>query len=417
MLRIILQRPLVVALIVVTVGTSPVSLIRGATLEWVRQFGTSADDRASAIAADRLGNVYVGGTTGGELGGPRVGSHDVFLSKFDSAGQLQWSKQFGARYRESICYGLSADGLGNVYVAGTIFNSDGFLNKFDADGNMEWSRQIVSTASSFVRGVSADGVGNVYITGNKNVGDNFLAKFDAAGNLQWEQILGPPSYAVSADQLGNVFVTGRSVNSVFVKKFDAAGTLDWTKTFCIGARNIGTSASADGLGNIFIVGVSYSYGGTTFAPFVSKLDGFGVTEWTRELNLKYVYGESLLNQTTYLINDPSITVSTGVNGAVYTSESGDLARFESVKKFDAAGNLQWTQSINSPDFEVNFLVANDGMGNAHIAGLTAGNLGGTSFGGQDAFVAKLANPAVPEPATWQLLTVFVMAWRRRLRCV
>jgi hypothetical protein len=408
MLRNIFGYYLNIAFMLVAAWTIPASFLQSATLECVQQFGTIADDAASAIAADRLGNVYVGGSTGGDLGGLRSGTKDVFLSKFDSAGQLQWSKQFGARYRESICYGLSADGLGNIYVAGTIFNSNGFLNKFDAAGNMEWSRQIESTASNFVRGVSADGLGNVYITGNKNVGGNFLAKYDAAGNLQWEQILGPPSYAVSADQLGNVFVTGRSVNNVFVKKFDAAGTLNWTKTFGIRASNIGTSASADGLGNIYVAGVSYSYGGTTFAPFVSKLDEFGVTEWTRELNLKYVYGESLLNQTTYLFNDPSITVSTGVNGAVYTSESGDLARFESVKKFDAAGNLQWTQSISSPDFEVNFVVANDGMGTAYIAGLTAGNLAGTNVGGQDAFVAKFSDPAVPEPTTWHLLACFCM---------
>lgn len=418
MLRIITGHRFNVALIVCAVWTAPAGIGRAATLEWVKQFGTSAHDWATAIDADQLGNVFVGGTTGGNLGGPRVGFRDAFISKFDATGQIQWSKQFGTQYRDNRCYDVSADGLGNVYVAGASLYLDGFLNKFDAAGNMEWSRQIVTSGADFVRGVSADGLGSVYITGSTNNESSFLARYDAVGNLLWTQQLGTSGhsvgYAVSADRLGNVFVTGRSVDKVFVKKFDATGGLDWTQTFGMRVQNIGTGASTDGLGNVYISGVSSN--GVTFAPFVSKVNVFGTIEWTREL-YSIFFGEfsSPLFQKIYLYNDPSIAVSTDGKGGIYASESGGRSQFYRLSKLDAAGNLLWEQSLTSPDLLLTPVVSNDGMGNAYIAGLTFGNLGGTNFGGQDALVAKFSDPPVPEPAAWQLLALFciVLLYHRR----
>lgn len=414
MRRNLTRRCLKVALSAFAIWTVSAGYGQAATLEWLQQFGTSADDRAAAIAADRFGNVYVGGSTGGDLGGPRVGTNDVFLRKFDSAGQLQWSRQFGSKFFSSVCYGISAAEIGSVYVAGASLGSGGFLSKFDADGNLEWSRQVVTSGSAFVRGVSADGLGNVFITGNKNNRDNFLAKYDADGSLQWEQALGVLSYAVAADQLGNVFVTGTAQDNVFVKKFDGTGVLDWTQTFGTRAQNIGVGASIDGLGNVYISGVSST--GVTFAPFVSKVNTLGIVDWTRELYSVLIGDSVSLLQSIYLYSDPNIAVSADGNRGIYTSESGGLSQFYRLTKFDAAGNLAWAQSLTSPDLRWSPVVSNDGMGNAYIAGATFGNLGGTNFGGQDALVVKFSDPSVPEPAAWQLLTIILMAclYRRRL---
>ncbi|MCH8806336.1 MAG: hypothetical protein IH986_09645, partial [Planctomycetes bacterium] len=53
---------------------------------WIRQFGTSGDDRGAALAPDGAGGVMVAGTTEGSLGGPNAGGLDAFLARYDSDG-------------------------------------------------------------------------------------------------------------------------------------------------------------------------------------------------------------------------------------------------------------------------------------------------------------------------------------------
>ena len=164
------------------------------TLEWIRQLGTSGYDASPGVSADGLGNVYISGYTDGSLGGTNAGEDDAFLTKYDEGGTLQWTRQLGtSRYDDS--FGVSADGLGNIYISGSTTGSlggpnagdfDAFLTKYDAGGTLQWSRQLGSNRGDFSIDVSADDLGNVYITGitngnlggpNAGSGDAFLTKF------------------------------------------------------------------------------------------------------------------------------------------------------------------------------------------------------------------------------------------------
>src|SRR5262245_57540658 len=87
-----------------------VSPARGESVEWVRQFGTDVSDRSYGVAADKLGNVYVSVETLGSLGGPIAGAVDIALARYDAAGNLAWTRQFGTSQEESS-RGISADGL------------------------------------------------------------------------------------------------------------------------------------------------------------------------------------------------------------------------------------------------------------------------------------------------------------------
>lgn len=73
------------------------------TMEWIRQFGTPQTNDAgldgdgiTGISLDGLGNLFVGGTTWGNLFGPNGGNQDLFLAKFDLAGNYQWGRQYSA---------------------------------------------------------------------------------------------------------------------------------------------------------------------------------------------------------------------------------------------------------------------------------------------------------------------------------
>ena len=69
--------------------------MRRAHFQWTRQLGTSATDVSYGVSADGLGNVYISGYTDGSLGGPNAGGTDAFVSKYDAAGTLQWTRQLG----------------------------------------------------------------------------------------------------------------------------------------------------------------------------------------------------------------------------------------------------------------------------------------------------------------------------------
>jgi hypothetical protein len=50
-------------------------------LLWTKQFGTSADDHAFGISSDGLGNLYIAGATSGDFDGPNAGESDAFVAK------------------------------------------------------------------------------------------------------------------------------------------------------------------------------------------------------------------------------------------------------------------------------------------------------------------------------------------------
>jgi hypothetical protein len=159
-------------------------------LQWTRQFGRSVLGN-DAIAADALGNVFVSGSF---LNASSGEGFNAILSKFDSAGTSQWTRQLGTNGNDRGT-GVATDGLGNAFLSGwtsealagpIIGGTDAFLAKYDSSGNLRWSRQFGSTLNESDGAASADGLGNVFISGTKDAnltsvdlirGDAYLVKF------------------------------------------------------------------------------------------------------------------------------------------------------------------------------------------------------------------------------------------------
>ena len=144
---------------------------------WTRQIGTTASDRSYSVTADAT-NTFIGGWTSGSLGGTKAGSSDSFVSKYNTNGELQWSRQLGTSARDERD-GVSADGVGNVYFAGFTEGNlnrvnngslDGFVGKYDAAGTLVWIRQLGTSGTEYINSVSADGLGNVYFSGFVELG-------------------------------------------------------------------------------------------------------------------------------------------------------------------------------------------------------------------------------------------------------
>ncbi|GAF83829.1 unnamed protein product [marine sediment metagenome] len=108
---------------------SPVS---AETLGWIRQLGSGEFDRSLGVSADGLGYVYITGYTFGNLVGTNAGRDDAFFAKYDTSGILQWTQQPGTSEIDRN-NGVSADGLGNVYISGRTAGSLGGPNSGDRD--------------------------------------------------------------------------------------------------------------------------------------------------------------------------------------------------------------------------------------------------------------------------------------------
>src|SRR5262249_8206046 len=119
---------------------------------WAKRFGDASFQAGSAIARDAMGDVVVTGSFASTIdfgGGPltSAGFTDIFLAKFDLAGNHVFSKRFGDPV-DQRAEGVAVDTADNVlltgYFIGTVDfgggllastgGTDIFVAKFDSMG-------------------------------------------------------------------------------------------------------------------------------------------------------------------------------------------------------------------------------------------------------------------------------------------
>ncbi|HIK10929.1 MAG TPA: SBBP repeat-containing protein [Oscillatoriaceae cyanobacterium M33_DOE_052] len=156
---------------------------------WTEQLGTPAADgyvyipnvggeyrRNVQVALDKDGNIYLSGTTEGNLNGnTNAGRQDAFLVKYDPNGTQLWTEQLGTA-GDDRAWGVTVDKNGIVYLTGTTQGSlngqphfgsnDTFVMTFDSAGNQLTTRIIATANDDMVQDIKVDRSGNIYTTGN-----------------------------------------------------------------------------------------------------------------------------------------------------------------------------------------------------------------------------------------------------------
>ena len=117
----------------------------------------------------------VGNATGNFGNQLNQGSQDVYLTKYNSAGNQQWTELLGSAGL-ALAYSLALNPQGGVVVAGSTTadlsttaiadgNADSFVASYDANGNQNWTTQIQTLNQNQAAAVSVDASGNVYVGG------------------------------------------------------------------------------------------------------------------------------------------------------------------------------------------------------------------------------------------------------------
>jgi hypothetical protein len=410
------------------------------TLDWVRQIGTPGIDASFSVEIDAAGNAYIGGFTEGSLSGDNAGDYDAFLAKYDMSGNLLWSKQIGTTSYD-FAVSVATDVDGSVVITGATDGSlfgtnpgtrEPFLAKYDASGTLLWSQQI-RTQTSWSNSVAIDQIGNVYISGRTccglfetfaHLGGAFLFKYDPSGNLLWFRQLDSDSdegsTSVAVDHAGNAFVTGWTFGSLG----DGANDSNDQDVFLakydasgarLWTRQFGSQLDESGHD------VAVDADGNAFITG-GEPGSFGGSSFLTKLDPS---GNLLWSRQIGTANDDeSTTVTVDAFGDVYISgyTGGNLGAIGAggrdvfLSKFSASGDLLWIQQIGTAGDERSYSIALDSMGNAYFTGRTDGNLGGPNTGDDDAFLAKFT--VIPEPSAIILaalpLTLFT-GWTRGVR--
>jgi uncharacterized delta-60 repeat protein len=350
----------------------------------------NSDDRATALALDDEGNVYV---TGYSIG---TGTYyDYTTVKYDASGEQWWEARYdGPLHYDDRATALAVDDDSNVYVTGYSWGlnnrSDYATIKFNSEGVQQWVARYNGQGNSldWAIALAVDGTGNVYITGgslNSNGDSDFVTvKYDTAGVLQWDARYNGPgndrdvATGLVVDGAGNVYVTGYSWNSdtdydYATVKYESSGVQGW-ETRYDGPGNSDDWATAivvDAVGNVYVTGGSR--GSNYDSDYATvKYDANGVQRWV----IRY---DGPLN-----VDDWATALAIDGSGNVYVTGfswgSGTGSDYATVK-YDSSGVQQWVARYDGPlngnDWAKALVV--DEMGNVYVTGSSRGSGSGSDY--------------------------------------
>ena len=245
---------------------------------WARKAGGSGEDVGAGVAVDRAGNIHVTGSFSGSatFGGVTLnsgGGRDVFVAKYDRAGNLLWVRRAGGVSADEG-HRVTADLAGNSYVVGTFAGtatfggatltssgaSDGFIAKYSVAGTPLWAKRVGGSGQDRGTSLAVDGQGDTYVAGHfQGTADfggtnltadgndaSFLAAFNSSGAVRWAakasgldpevdaaiavdldgQCYLSGSFAGTAT-IGNTTLASRAAHDLLLARFTRDGALHW----------------------------------------------------------------------------------------------------------------------------------------------------------------------------------------------
>jgi len=161
---------------------------------WAKSSGGSNMDYENSLALDALGNVYLVGSFRspvmhfGPIALTNMGMENIFLAKYDKKGKILWAKGAGGE-RSDKPNSVSVDVSGNIYMAGNI------------------ESRTINFDSITIKGIEKDPKSYMHVT------DIFLAKYNTDGKVIWARSAGgdkgnASANSIAIDASGNAYLFG-----------------------------------------------------------------------------------------------------------------------------------------------------------------------------------------------------------------
>jgi hypothetical protein len=272
---------------------------------WTRKHNSAGngEDVGYAIAVDDSGNVFVTGVTGLFYSG--IGSYDdITTIKYYPNGDTSWVRDYShSANSEEFVYDIAVDGSGNCYVTGY---SHGWMSlrdfvtiKYYPNGDTAWLRRYngPDNGGDESYAITVDSTENVYVTGrsyaNEKGQEYTTIKYDSSGNETWVRRYTGSANGwdeakdIAVDKDGNVYVTGRTHNSVTgfdlgTIKYDLDGDELWVRIYS-GTETYyedrAYDVAVDDFNNVYVSGITGYYPDYNYLTI--KYDSLGSELWAR----------------------------------------------------------------------------------------------------------------------------------------
>ncbi len=269
---------------------------------------------------DDNGHLYITGTIAppATIGGtslPLYGHNDIFVARYDPAGNLIWARSAGGNAsittsNQEFGKAISVGTDGSAYIAGVTYNAAQF--------------------------------GNISVNAEPDPdGSFYIAKVSPAGDFQWVRdgeasdiSEFDPNFSVFADDFDNVYLAAYTLNlkwlidtfyappeiALYITQLDTAGNVNWnyfTKTgitVTLGSGYNNVDLTADGAGNVIYTAsrprlYQPSPSSNVYYPnlLLGKVDINGNMIWEKE------FGDIMLDTW----NGWATSVATSPNGDIY----------------------------------------------------------------------------------------------------
>jgi hypothetical protein len=219
------------------------------TLQWKKLISplSTIGNRQYSIDVDGSGNVASAGL-GYQNGGAQTPGTQILLT---SSGTASWLKCVlgSGEYPHASQFGARFDYSGNIIFSGS-YKSDagsyGNLSKYNSAGSLQWNNRLVfaSGAGSFT-GIATDASNNIYVAGYQN-NLPLLCKFDPSGALTWQRSASTSTgfSSIALHSSGDLFVSSDSGD---VMRVTSAGAIVWKVKFFAGSGNFPLSCTTTDL--------------------------------------------------------------------------------------------------------------------------------------------------------------------------
>jgi hypothetical protein len=391
----------------ITFATSLIFLIflnatsQSTGFEWAKGITCTEEFSPSSVKTDSDGNIFVAGefsdiaefNTGHESAAlESFGYDDIFISKFNTNGQLIWVKNIGGKYND-VCNSMTLDENSNIYITGRFSSTVDFN----------------------------PGEGNYELESNSGA-DIYIAKYDSSGVFLWAVRIGGEGYndgddegtSIITDNDGNVLVTGWFQGTVdfnpgagvhnlstarvscFILKLSADGEFIWAEKINSPDGGVeGHTIRTDSKNNVYVSGLfkaatDFNPGeGTSvlepaedFAAFLVKLDKNANFRWAIQPG-GYAINTNLDKKRPFEIDSEgniilafdfrnTVDFNPTEEETLLTSDGNFTDVF--IQKLDSLGNLLWVKQIGGPDYEALGGLHLDENNNIYMTGYYTGTV-------------------------------------------
>ena len=338
------------------------------------------DAKFNAVAEHPDGGYIVVGSTNGQVGDNVTrGESDAFMSRYDSQGNMLWSRAMGAGTNaEGLA--LSVSDTGQIAITGKTSDDlisdaigggdDSFVTLYDADGIEQWTQQRAATFNDQGNAIAFTSDGGVIIGGTTSGSlndtalaggsDAFIQKLDADGNQEWTRQFGTnendrlSALTIASD--GSIIAAGIENGEAVVRRYagETDDAADWT--FSLGDLNTGSIQDIEVAddGSVYIAGATRMSGedangftGDTQTDrdgFVAKLDvssGTPSVDWIQRLG-----GEGYQTANSVKLHGDQVIVA-GTGEAEFGSGTSDKAQSAYLTTLNQSDGAQgWTSSVS-----------------------------------------------------------------------